>query len=119
MIEHLDHINIITNDLDATVHFYESVLGFDARPKPSGAPGVWLYCGDRAVIHVNVAEASSGAGPANVDHVAFSATDVQSTKAALLTNGVEFSQTDRARLEITQLHFSDPNQIPIELNFPL
>jgi len=49
----LDHFNIRTRDLGATVRFYEDVLGLEKGPRPNFAfPGAWMYSEGRAVVHL-------------------------------------------------------------------
>ena len=114
----LDHINIFTDDLDETVAFYEGVLGMESRPKPSGRPGAWLYVEGRAVIHVNMVDRRNSAAPANLNHAAFTATDLDATVAALDAAGVEHEAIARPALGATLVNCHDPNGIPIELVIP-
>lgn len=116
MITDLDHVNIETDDLDATVAFYAGVLGMESAAKPSGNSGVWLYVNGRAVVHVNVVDTCGQASPANLNHVAFSATDVAGTTAALDDAAVGYEVFERPDLGITQVMCTDPNGIPLELN---
>ena len=52
-ISRLDHYSIRTMQLEATERFYTDVLGFEAGPRPNFPfPGVWLYQGGIAVVHV-------------------------------------------------------------------
>lgn len=118
MITYLDHVNIFTDDLDETVAFYEGVLGMTAGPKPSGKPGIWLFVDGRAVIHVNIVDQRAAPAPANLNHVAFSATDLASTTAALEAAAVTHDIVERPDLGITQIMCTDPNGIPLELNVP-
>ncbi|MEZ5743309.1 MAG: VOC family protein [Sphingomonadaceae bacterium] len=53
----LDHVNIITDDLDATATFYEELLGLDRRdgPPPLTPQNCqWMYdLEDRPILHIN------------------------------------------------------------------
>ena len=118
MISHLDHINIFTDDLDETVAFYEGVLEMTSGPKPSGKPGIWLFVDGRAVVHVNMVDERAEAAPANLNHVAFSATDLHATTAALESASIPHEVIRRDSLGITQVMCTDPNGIPLELNIP-
>ena len=113
----LDHVNIDTCRLDDTVQFYAGVLGLEVRPKPSGKPGVWLYAGNQAIVHVNVIESDrSGAGTGAVNHVAFGATDVAALQEALRISGHPCRVSERRDLGVTQLFTTDPNGVAVELN---
>ncbi len=126
MITGLDHVNIDTDDLDGTIAFYQGVLDLDPRPKPSGSPGVWLYSGDTAVVHVNVVEGPSSLrqsprdrAVSNINHVAFRATDLDATVASLVSANVAHQVNPRPDMGLTLVNFEDPNHVPIELTIPL
>lgn len=115
----IDHINIDTHDLDATIKFYAEVLGLDHRAKPSGNSGAWLYIGDVAVVHVNViADDRSNTPTGSFNHVAFAASDVNGLSTALEAAGYEHKMSERPDLGITQIFTTDPNGIAVELNIP-
>ena len=112
----IDHVNIDTPDLAATVAFYRDVLGLEERPKPSGNPGAWMYCDDRAVVHLNVVPAPAGpVGPLN--HVAFAADGFEAMQQRLAVSGVDHRVSDRPDMGLVQIFLEDPNGIPIELSF--
>ena len=116
----LDHVNIDTDRLDATVAFYGEVLGLEVRPKPSGNPGVWLYAGDRAVVHVNVvAERAEIPSTGAFNHVAFDATDVDGLVTSLAEAGHPHEVSTRPDLGIAQVLTTDPNGVAVELNVPI
>ena len=49
----LDHVLVLTDDLEATRAFYCDVLGFEAGERPQLAfPGYWLYLDGVACVHV-------------------------------------------------------------------
>ncbi len=52
-IERLDHYSIRTTDVETTRKFYTEALGLEVGPRPDFPfPGVWLYQGPIAVVHV-------------------------------------------------------------------
>lgn len=115
----IDHINIDTHDLDATIGFYAGVLGLEHRAKPSGNSGAWLYIGDVAVVHVNVIPDDRSKTPTgSFNHVAFAAGDVAALSSALDAAGYQYKVSERADLGITQIFTTDPNGIAVELNVP-
>ena len=55
----VDHVNIVTEQLEATRAFFGEVLGLEVGPRPAFAvTGYWLYAGDRAVVHIQEADAA-------------------------------------------------------------
>lgn len=116
-IKALDHVNIYSRDVEGTVAFYTEVVGLTIgwRP-PFDFPGAWLYCGDRAVIHlVGRDPVSQGSGA--VDHVAFECDDVVGTRARLEARGIPVEERDVPGLGLKQLFLRDPNGVKLELNF--
>jgi catechol 2,3-dioxygenase-like lactoylglutathione lyase family enzyme len=74
MLQRLDHVNIRTANLAALRRFYADVLGLrDGERPPFTFAGAWLYCGERAAVHlVEVGRAPQGREP-RIEHFAFGA----------------------------------------------
>ena len=99
----LDHVNIITNDLDGTCRFFMELFGLDVRDGPAPFPPEqvqWLYDDqDRAVFHINSKEMTQAfrrdtkPGPTTgaIHHVALDCSDHLAfiTKHPLLINGLQ------------------------------
>ena len=70
----LDHVNIRTARLAEMTAFYRDVLGLAPGNRPPFAfDGSWLYCGERAAVHlVEVPEPPEGRAP-KIEHFAFQA----------------------------------------------
>ncbi len=50
------HVNIRTNDLEASIAFYRDALGLRLGERPDfGFPGAWLYDEDKPAVHLNEA----------------------------------------------------------------
>lgn len=104
--------------------FYADLLGLCVGPRRLTFPGVWLYVGEQAVVHVagNVdpgSEAPSGhtAGAAGFDHVAFRSQGLEAAKERLDQAGVAWREVWRPALDILQLVFTDPVGTKLELTF--
>jgi len=131
-LTHLEHFLIQTVDLEATRDWYVNVLGFHEGPHPDFKfPVVWLYLGDRDVVHLtqggkNVSanrkaylgqqsEATHGSGV--LDHVAFRCTGLREMMEHLQQKKVEFSRRMVSDQDLFQLFLFDPNGIKVELNY--
>ncbi len=118
MIGGLDHINIETTDLDASVRFYEELLGLESGWRPAfDVPGAWLYVDEQPIIHL-VLRDSVDTGPTGaIHHVALKASGLEAMTERLQEIGAEFSTTVVPDLGVTQLFVDDPNGVTLELNF--
>ena len=84
-LENLNHVLVLTRDLEATRDFYVDVLGLeDGYRPPFPFSGHWIYLGDRAVVHVaenrgyldarnQVRDGSADSATGSIDHIAFEA----------------------------------------------
>jgi catechol 2,3-dioxygenase-like lactoylglutathione lyase family enzyme len=126
----IEHVLVLSDDIDATRDFYRDVLGLRAGERPPlEFPGYWLYAGDTACVHVAerrpyAAHAAGlglpvpdhgagGRGP--VDHVAFRAGDWDALVARLARCGVP-SVTNTVPGGPRQVFFEDPNGVRVEVN---
>ena len=138
----LDHCNIRTFDLDATIAFYTDVVELKDGDFPgSRAMGAWLYdASDRPILHLiaidpNDPEAALGRvrdrlgalggnldlearnGTGVIDHIAFECDDYDQMKAKLEAKGLVYTSNDVPMIKLRQLFVNDPNGVTLELNF--
>ena len=124
MLERVDHLLVLTDDLEASRAFYCDALGFTAGPRPAFEfAGHWLYLdgvpclhlADRAEYEAHIATRGLQSATGPVDHVAFGASSYEELAARLEAAGV-----DAVRNEVPgafrQLFVTDPNGVRIELN---
>jgi catechol 2,3-dioxygenase-like lactoylglutathione lyase family enzyme len=124
-VARLDHVLVLTDDVETTTEFYCDVLGFERGDRPPlPFPGCWLYFGGGACVHVadraayEAHAASMGLAPtgASIDHVAFAATGYEEIARRLEAAGVEAVTNDVPDAAMRQIFLSDPNGVRIELN---
>ena len=117
-ISALNHVNIITDDLDATRKFYSDVIGLIDGDRPEFPfPGAWLYITDEAVIHLVGVDDQPVEGTGTIDHVAFEAHGINDMEAMLEERNIPFHVRDVPGRDIRQVFLHDPNGVKIELNF--
>lgn len=132
-LDWLDHYTIRAQDLQTTRDFYVRVLGLAEGHRPQfDFPGHWLYCGERAVVHLvgvdpldkdglrrflGDRQPAHSTGGGAVDHVAFRATDLHATRERLKTQGVAFRERTIPDLDLHLLFIADPDGVTIELNY--
>jgi catechol 2,3-dioxygenase-like lactoylglutathione lyase family enzyme len=138
----LDHCNIRTLDLDATVRFYTDVVDLKDGDFPGPrSMGAWLYdASDRPVVHVisidpKNPEAALGrirdrlgalggsidiesmTGTGTIDHIAFECSDYDAMVAKLTARELPFTVSDVPSIKLRQVFVNDPNGVTLELNF--
>jgi len=132
-LQRIDHYLLQTTDLAATRDWYVQALGMREGPHPDFKfPVVWLYLGDKDVLHVseggaNVSEnrkrylgqesqAESGSGV--IDHIAFFGTGLKDMLAHLASLGIPFTQRMVDDQGLYQLFLKDPvNDVKVELSY--
>jgi catechol 2,3-dioxygenase-like lactoylglutathione lyase family enzyme len=116
----LDHVNLRTSNIAKMTEFYASVLGLRAGARPAFSfGGAWLYCGDRAVVHlVEVAEQPSPSGELRLEHFAFVARDFDELARKLEEACVEYRVSTLFGTETRQLNIRDPDGNRIHIDFP-
>lgn len=121
-ITRMDHFNIITDDLPATLAFYEEHLNLKpgARP-PFDFPGAWLYAdggkGKDPILHVVAGKERKLLVKGVIDHMAFYGTGLGETVARLKAKGIGYELRRLPEYGTWQLFFHDPNNAKVEIDF--
>jgi catechol 2,3-dioxygenase-like lactoylglutathione lyase family enzyme len=119
----LDHFNIRTRKLDATVKFYEEVLDLKNGDRPNFTfPGAWMYSEGKPVVHlVDISETDEPQKPDSgvVHHVAFASHGFTDMKHRLKSRGLPFDVREVPGVAVWQIFVTDPNGVMIELNYEM
>lgn len=114
----LDHYNIAPKDYEATVRFYEDVIGLKVGPRPDfGVDGYWLYAGDHAVLHLLTDEKRSMGPTGRLDHIAFWATGLTEFIARLKRMGIEYMLRTVEVAGMHQVFLTDVDGVTLEIGF--
>ena len=124
----LDHVNIITADLEGTVRFYAEILELEPRDGPpplTHENARWMYDeSGRAILHINTLECPRAydrevrAGPTGaLHHVALRCSGYAEVLARLERRGIGHQLNDVAAVGLRQIFVLDPYQVLLELNF--
>jgi catechol 2,3-dioxygenase-like lactoylglutathione lyase family enzyme len=124
----LDHVNIITADLEGTARFYAELFGLERRdPPPPLTPdnAQWMHdAAGRAIVHVNSVdcprffERDITPGPTGaLHHVALNCSGYDDVIARLNAHGSTYRLNVVAAISLRQVFTVDPNGVLLELNF--
>ena len=120
LLDSLDHITVLTENLELTKNFYIKILGMEIdnnRPKFK-FEGVWLSLNKRAVVHIVVRsthKVDEDSVP-TLDHIAFKAKNIINVNKHLQNNAIPYEERITPDNKISQLFIKDPNGIKIELS---
>jgi catechol 2,3-dioxygenase-like lactoylglutathione lyase family enzyme len=133
-LNRFEHVLVLSDKVKATRDFYVKVLGLKEgyRP-PFPFPGHWLYLGTTPCIHLAGKMANAGqryyleqkdhsaanGGTGAIDHIAFVANDLKGTIRKLKRHKLALRERLVPEQNMVQVFFKDPNEITIELNFPV
>ena len=114
----MNHFTVLTDDVGATIAFYRDLLGLTEGPRPAfDFPGAWLYAGPQAVLHVIGGRPQSELRAGVIDHMAFTASGLAATLAALDARALQYTCRKQAGSGVWQVFFHDPNGAKVELDF--
>lgn len=117
LISGLNHVNIATNDLEASARFYEN-FGLKRGHRPTfPTKGIWLYSNGCPILHLNDA-AEVGPivpGTAAVHHVGLSVNgSVEEITRCLRNHGIEYDLWDPIPGVFRALYFKGPSGESVE-----
>jgi catechol 2,3-dioxygenase-like lactoylglutathione lyase family enzyme len=127
-VEALDHVNVITGDLEGSARFYAEVFGLEPRDGPpplTHENGRWMYdAAGRAVIHLNSLDCPRSyerevqPGPTGaLHHVAFRCSGYEELRARLEARALGHRVNEVVAIGLKQIFVLDPNGVLLELNF--
>lgn len=113
----LDHVNLRTRRLAEMVDFYTRI-GLKSGPRPPFAfGGAWLYCGERAVVHlVEVDEAPAGNDP-SLEHFALRGENLEAFLALLDGAGIGYRIGVVPGYGTHQVNIFDPDGNHLHVDF--
>lgn len=124
----LDHVNIITGDLDGTCTFYAELLNLERRDAPAPLTpqtAQWMYDeADRPILHINSLDCIRAydrevpPGPTgSIHHVALNCSGYDEMIGRLKARGMDYQVNLIEVIGLRQIFTLDPNEVLLELNF--
>ncbi|MBX3617628.1 VOC family protein [Nitrosomonas sp.] len=115
----MNHFTVLSSNLERSKNFYINILGLSEGYRPPFTfPGVWLYAGDQAILHIMTGKPIPANAAGVIDHMAFTASGLQATADTLKLHGIHYELQRLPELEIWQLFCHDPDGAKVELDFP-
>jgi catechol 2,3-dioxygenase-like lactoylglutathione lyase family enzyme len=132
-VSELEHVLVLSDDIDAARDFYERAVGLRTGERPPlPFDGYWLYAGDSACLHIadrasyrahaqtmGLAVHESGAGTPGsgpVDHIAFRAADDAAVSERLERAGVTAVLNEVPGGGPRQFFVHAPDGVRVEIN---
>ncbi len=117
-LDRLDHVNILTADVERTTAWYCEHLGMTNGDRPPFPfPGAWLYIGDQPVIHLVGADVKPDNHNPQIEHFAFAASDLKMFLKRFDSAGVTYRATRVPGLGILQLNVFDCDGNHLHIDF--
>lgn len=125
----LDHVNIITDKLDETARFYQTLLALERRDGPpplTPQNAQWMFDGaGRAIIHINAVDCprtydravEPGSLTGAIHHVALNCSGYDEVMARIGALGLDCQTNTVEAIGLRQIFTADPNNVLLELNF--
>ena len=128
----LEHVNIRTSNLPATIAFFRDVLLMHVGPSPRSQSiehGAWVFdATGAAVVHLADREIiypsdttfpfHPAPGSGSLHHIALKCADFASTLARVKAQGLSFYENHIDHIGLKQIFVRQPDGILFELNFP-
>jgi catechol 2,3-dioxygenase-like lactoylglutathione lyase family enzyme len=124
----LDHVNIITGDLEGTARFYAELFDLERRNGPpplTSDQAQWMYdSSERPIFHINslgcqrAYDREVRPGPTgSVHHIALNCSGFDDMIARLDSRKLSYKVNDVKAIGLKQIFTMDPNGVLLELNF--
>ncbi|MGH6893026.1 MAG: VOC family protein [Dongiaceae bacterium] len=117
-----NHFTILTDDLPATLAFYEEHLNLKPGTRPPFTfPGAWLYAdagkGADPILHIVAGVDKGRLVKGVIDHMAFSGMGLGAAVGRLKSRGISYELRQLPAYGTWQLFFFDPNGAKVEIDF--
>jgi catechol 2,3-dioxygenase-like lactoylglutathione lyase family enzyme len=120
----LFHVEIKTNDLDATVKFYTDLLGMKLAHRPDfGFPGAWIAGPDGTpIIHIYaggpaLVDGKTPYGTGSLDHVSLTIKGWDECLERVKKLGYDWRAAIVPGMSLWQIFIHDPSGVMMELTF--
>lgn len=114
-IVNLNHVSLEVIDVDATIRFYEDVVGLRQIARPAfGFPGAWFRIGDYQELHLIGGNKQRVSSSSRGDHFAVTVETIESAMEQLKSKGVSFTGPHNRPDGAKQIFCNDPDGHVVE-----
>ena len=115
----INHVLVLTNDLEAMTYFWTELIGLEIGERPPFPfDGVWIYDDNKPLIHIAEQPVESlSHGP--IAHVAIEGANYAKLMARLNQHTHNYIEKDVPLTGERQVFISGPNGLTLEMLFPL
>ena len=118
MIIRLDHVNVLTAQLEKMVDFYTKVLELETGWRPGfDIDGAWLYCDGWPIIHLVDRPDSAQKAEGRIEHFALRGAALAPFIAHLEAASVQFEIVQIPGTNAQSVNIYDPDHNHIEVIF--
>lgn len=121
MVQYLHHISLGVRDLEKSIDFYQTFLGFRLIPRPDlGFPGVWMKLAQTQLHLLKRDGEYLKKAPPRAIHYAFQVTamdELDTKEQWLKARQIPYRRMVQKGSGVQQIFFTDLNQINIELGY--
>lgn len=115
-VSQLDHVALHVSDLDASCHFYGSVLRLEQIERPAFPfPGAWFALGPKQSLHLIMRDGTPVVAADGNNHYALQVDDFDAWHEHLQAAGVEIKGPQFRPDGVRQLYVNDPDGHTIEI----
>lgn len=117
-IQRLDHVNILTANVDGMIAWYGDILDLHPGHRPPfSTPGAWLYCNDIPCVHLVEIDAAQNTKEPQIEHFAFAATGLPAFLEKLDARGIAYSLDHVPETPLVQVNIADSDGNHIHVDF--
>lgn len=117
-IQRLDHVNLLTANLDAMIAWYGDILDMHPGPRPSFTNGgAWLYASGEPYVHLVEVSSAQKAEQPRIEHFAFAATGMPEFLVKLEDRGIPYRIAEVPDMPLLQVNIADADGNHIHVDF--
>lgn len=117
-IQRLDHVNILTSNLQDMITWYGDILDLHPGHRPPfSTAGAWLYANGIPCVHLVDVSSQPQTTEPKIEHFAFAATGMPDFLSKLDDRGITYSIDQVPEMPLLQVNIADCDGNHIHVDF--